>query len=584
MIQGGFSRIGERGFSRRRGFSFSNMYAIIKQSIYKQRGFCHRVNFMRKRNLWKAAGIMAAGVLTVSMAGGETARVYASETKTAVSADKETEKDKNEKSKTVTPVLLLDKDGKPVIGPDGKPVYVTPTPAKEADAKPVPDASGTESKEDASGVPADEGQQESGQEASVLSSVTAEEPVVEFNAAPVPIPEETESAAAADMEDGASSEEIPPAQEESTPEESADNVDNGNEAVAADGNLEKPEDSSAEKSAPEVNTETPADTASADHKASDGADVSGEAKTAKEESSTGDAAEDAGSSEDISGAADAGKEVPSDPEGADAGVPELSDEAAGKDAGVRAATDTDAETAEDISDGTLPAASDSAETSGTVTVTSVRNLFTNAVIPAATAYSVEEEESPSFFAALIGATESGAAQDEVKESAKEAKDAESVPASAGDANSAESASASSEDTDAAGKDSSSNREEAVVYEIDAVTEELAGPGTNQLVGNTDTVGTKTVTADSASASAGGYSGSSSYSSSSSSSSGSGSSGSASGTSYQNTSPGATAVRTANPKTGDTNKARVYFGTAFASLAAIFKVMLETERAKKKIRR
>ena len=99
---------------------------------------------MRKRNLWKAAGIMAAGVLTVSMAGGETARVYAGETKIAVSADKETEKDKDEKSKTVTPVLLLDKDGKPVIGPDGKPVYVTPTPTKEADAKPAPDASGTD--------------------------------------------------------------------------------------------------------------------------------------------------------------------------------------------------------------------------------------------------------------------------------------------------------------------------------------------------------------------------------------------------------------------------------------------------------
>ena len=57
---------------------------------------------MRKRNLWKAAGIMAAGVLTVSMAGGETARVYASETKIAASADRETEKEKDEKSKTVT--------------------------------------------------------------------------------------------------------------------------------------------------------------------------------------------------------------------------------------------------------------------------------------------------------------------------------------------------------------------------------------------------------------------------------------------------------------------------------------------------
>ncbi|MER2025458.1 MAG: hypothetical protein ABS879_07545, partial [Eubacteriales bacterium] len=151
-------------------------------------------------------------------------------------------------------------------------------------------------------------------------------------------------------------------------------------------------------------------------------------------------------------------------------------------------------------------------------------------------------------------------------------------------NSSESASTASGDTGAAGKDPSGNKEEAVVYEIDAVTEELAGPGTNQLVGNTDSVGTKTVTANSTSASTGGYSGSSSYSSSSSSSSGSGSSGSASGTSYQHSSPGASAVRTANPKTGDTNKARVYFGTAFASLAAIFKVMLETERAKKKIRK
>ena len=114
-----------------------------------------------------------------------------------------------------------------------------------------------------------------------------------------------------------------------------------------------------------------------------------------------------------------------------------------------------------------------------------------------------------------------------------------------------------------------------------MTEELAGPGTNQLVGNTDSVGTKTVTAGSTSSSSSGNSGSYSGSSSS---SGSGSSGSSSGTTYQNTSPGATAVRTANPKTGDTRKARVYFGTAFASLAAIFKVMLETERAKKKIRK
>ena len=69
---------------------------------------------MRKRNLWKAAGIMAAGVLTVNMACGGTSSVYASETKIAASADRETQKEKSEKTESVTPVLLLDKDGKPV--------------------------------------------------------------------------------------------------------------------------------------------------------------------------------------------------------------------------------------------------------------------------------------------------------------------------------------------------------------------------------------------------------------------------------------------------------------------------------------
>ena len=101
---------------------------------------------------------------------------------------------RNREGKGFTPVLLLDKDGKPVIGPDGKPVYVTPTPAKEADEKSVPDASGAESKEDASGVLADEGQPGSEQEASGMSEGTAALPVGEVVAVPVPVPEETESA------------------------------------------------------------------------------------------------------------------------------------------------------------------------------------------------------------------------------------------------------------------------------------------------------------------------------------------------------------------------------------------------------
>ena len=195
---------------------------------------------------------MAAGVLTVSMAGGETARVYASETKIAASADRETGKEKDEKSKTVTPVLLLDKDGKPVIGPDGKPVYVTPTPAKEADEKSVPDASGAESKEDASGVLADEGQPGSEQEASGMSEGTAALPVGEVVAVPVPVPEETESAGAlAEMEAGASSDEVPSLQEESSPEDSEDSVmeepvDNG---AAAENNMEEHADSSPAESA-----------------------------------------------------------------------------------------------------------------------------------------------------------------------------------------------------------------------------------------------------------------------------------------------------------------------------------------------
>ena len=543
---------------------------------------------MRKRNLWKAAGIMAAGVLTVSMAGGETARVYASETKIAASADRETGKEKDEKSKTVTPVLLLDKDGKPVIGPDGKPVYVTPTPAKEADAKPVPDASGAESKEDASGVLADEGQPGSEQEASGMSEGTAALPVGEVVAVPVPVPEETESAGAlAEMEAGASSEEVPSLQEESSPEDSEDSVmeepvDNG---AAAENNMEEHADSSPAESAPEENTETQADAGSADRKSSDVAEIPGAPAVLNAENPSGHALQETISPEDAKNTGDSLKEDPSEALSGevDTDIPKSADKAEGTDAGVPAAAASNTETAPDVSDGKLPADTGSTENTGTVTVTSVRDLFTTAVIPAATACTVEEEEeSPSFFAALIGMSEDGAAQDAEKESAGEKeKGAESAPTASGDKNSSESASAASGDTGAAGKDSSGNKEEAVVYEIDAVTEELAGPGTNQLVGNTDSVGTKTVTANSTSASTGGYSGSSSYSSSS---SGSGSSGSASGTSYQNSSPGASAIRTANPKTGDTSKARVYFGTAFASLAAIFKVMLETERAKKKIRR
>ena len=546
---------------------------------------------MRKRNLWKAAGIMAAGVLTVSMAGGETARVYASETKIAASADRETGKEKDEKSKTVTPVLLLDKDGKPVIGPDGKPVYVTPTPAKEADAKPVPDASGAESKEDASGVLADEGQPGSGQEASDMSEGTAALPVGEVIAVPVPVPEETESAGAlAEMEAGTSSEEIPPAQEESSPEDSQDNVmeESGDNGAAAESNMEEHADPSPAESAPEENTETQADAGSADRKSSDVAEIPGAPAVLNAENPSGHALQETISPEDAKNTGDSLKEDPSEALSGevDTDIPESADKAEGTDAGVPAATASNTETAPDVSDGKLPADTGSAENTGTVTVTSVRDLFTTAVIPAATACTVEEEEeSPSFFAALIGMSEDGAAQDAEKESAGEKeKGAESASVASGDKNSSESASAASGDTAAAGKESSGNKEEAVVYEIDAVTEELAGPGTNQLVGNTDSVGTKTVTANSTSASTGGYSGSSSYSSSSSSTSGSGSSGSASGTSYQHSSPGASAVRTANPKTGDTNKARVYFGTAFASLAAIFKVMLETERAKKKIRK
>ena len=232
---------------------------------------------MRKRNLWKAAGIMAAGVLTVSMAGGETARVYAAETKIAASADRETEKDKDEKSKTVTPVLLLDKDGKPVIGPDGKPVYVTPTPAKEADAKPVPDASGAESKEDASGILADEGQQESGQEAFVENNSAPAEPVGEVDAAPVPVPEVTESASASwEEEIRAFSEEIPPVQEESSSAEAADDTaeETGREAAAADNGMEAQSESDPEETAPEENTEEPSEAATAGQKTSDGTTVS----------------------------------------------------------------------------------------------------------------------------------------------------------------------------------------------------------------------------------------------------------------------------------------------------------------------
>ena len=531
---------------------------------------------------------MAAGVLTVSMAGGETARVYASETKIAASADRETEKEKDEKSKTVTPVLLLDKDGKPVIGPDGKPVYVTPTPAKEADEKSVPDASGAESKEDASGVLADEGQPGSEQEASGMSEGTAALPVGEVNAAPVPVPEETESAGAlAEMEAGASSEEVPSLQEESSPEDSAD-IDadeSGNNGTAAESNTEEHEDSSPAESAPEENTETQADAGSADRKSSDVAEIPGAPAVLNAENPSGHALQETISPEDAKNTGDSLKEDPSEALSGevDTDIPKSADKAEGTDAGVPAAAASNTEASPDASGEKFPADTGSAENAGTVTVTSVRDLFTTAVIPAATACTLEEEEeSPSFFAALIGMSKSGAAQDAVKESAGEKeKGAESGSSSSGDTNTAESTSVSSGEPDAAGKDSSGDKEEAVVYEIDAVTEELAGPGTNQLVGNTDSVGTKTVTANSTSASTGGYSGSSSYSSSS---SGSGSSGSASGTSYQNSSPGASAVRTANPKTGDTNKARVYFGTAFASLAAIFKVMLETERAKKKIRR
>ena len=55
---------------------------------------------MRKRNLWKAAGIMAAGVLTVNMACGGTSSVYAGETKIAASADRETQKEKSEKTES----------------------------------------------------------------------------------------------------------------------------------------------------------------------------------------------------------------------------------------------------------------------------------------------------------------------------------------------------------------------------------------------------------------------------------------------------------------------------------------------------
>ena len=537
---------------------------------------------MRKRNLWKAAGIMAAGVLTVNMACGGTSSVYASETKIAASADRETQKEKSEKTESVTPVLLLDKDGKPVIGPDGKPVYVTPTPtpAKEAESKDAPDAPGAAPKADASGVLADEGQPESAEEASP-ADVTAAVQGEEINAVPVPIPEETESAAALpEAEAEPSAETVSEGGEEAYSEEPAEKNEEEpvTDGAAIEIGTEAPDASHAEENAA---AESTGETASAENKAAGIPEATGPVNT---ESPSGRSEEKTASSEEAHSPADAGKGSSSDTfsDETEKGAREVSDEGAATDAEELKADVPVADASADISERTLPAEDISGETSDTVTVTSVRDLFATAVIPASTGYDAEEEEEYlSFFAALIGASANGAAGESTKETAEEEKDAaETASASSDGTEAAEPVSAASGNT-AAEKDPSESREEPVVLEIEAVTEELAGPGTNQLVGNTDSVGTKTVTAGSTSSSSSGNTGSYSGSSSS---SGSGSSGSSSGTTYQNTSPGATAVRTANPKTGDTRKARVYFGTAFASLAAIFKVMLETERAKKKIRK
>ena len=518
---------------------------------------------MRKRNLWKAAGIMAAGVLTVNMACGGTSSVYASETKIAASADRETQKEKSEKTESVTPVLLLDKDGKPVIGPDGKPVYVTPTPtpAKEAESKDAPDAPGAEPKADASGVLADEGQPESAEEASP-ADVTAAVQGEEINAVPVPIPAETESAAALpEAEAEPSAETVSEGGEEAYSEEPAEKNEEEpvTDGAAIEIGTEAPDASHAEENAA---AESTGETASAENKAAGIPEATGPVNT---ESPSGRSEEKTASSEEAHSPADAGKGSSSDTfsDETEKGAREVSDEGAATDAEELKADVPVADASADISERTL-------------------HLFATAVIPASTGYDAEEEEEYlSFFAALIGASANGAAGESTKETAEEEKDAaETASASSDGTEAAEPVSAASGNT-AAEKDPSESREEPVVLEIEAVTEELAGPGTNQLVGNTDSVGTKTVTAGSTSSSSSGNTGSYSGSSSS---SGSGSSGSSSGTTYQNTSPGATAVRTANPKTGDTRKARVYFGTAFASLAAIFKVMLETERAKKKIRK
>ena len=523
---------------------------------------------MRKRNLWKAAGIMAAGVLTVSMAGGEAVRVYAGETKIAASADRETEKEKSEKSKTVTPVLLLDKDGKPVIGPDGKPVYVTPTPAKENELKNAQDA---DAKEDASAVPAGEGQPvpaEGAVSAAVEDPADADEAA---NAMPVPVPDAAESAAALhEMEAEASGEEYSGGQEEIPAEVSSDVTaeEPAAESIAAPAGQEETEDSYAAENAAgeetaEQNTDAPSETASTEY-VSDATETPDAADTSSEDDRSAQASEET-SSENAEKPSDAVMPA-ADPAGTASDTADAAESSSDSANRTESASDSAAS-------GEAEQVKENSKTS--VKVTSVRDLFATAVIPAATEYNAEEE-TPSLSASLIGASAGEEAEGSADAEEKEHVESTSAPSEDTDDKSASAAA----DTEDASREVPSGIPELVVYEIEAVTEELAGPGTNQLVGNTDAVGTKTVTADQGSGTTGGYSGSASYTSSASSSSGSGSS----GTSWQNSSAGTAVTRTANPKTGDTQKARVYFGTSFASLAAIVKVMLETERAKRKIRK
>ena len=200
---------------------------------------------------------------------------------------------------------------------------------------------------------ADEGQPESAEEASP-ADVTAAVQGEEINAVPVPIPEETESAAALpEAEAEPSAETVSEGGEEAYSEEPAEKNEEEpvTDGAAIEIGTEAPDASHAEENAA---AESTGETASAENKAAGIPEATGPVNT---ESPSGRSEEKTASSEEAHSPADAGKGSSSDTfsDETEKGAREVSDEGAATDAEELKADVPAADASADISERTLPA-------------------------------------------------------------------------------------------------------------------------------------------------------------------------------------------------------------------------------------